>query len=133
MVLAGAPTAEIRDDAARALLEWGLSGFTTRQLAPAGAPVGQALVQDGDADHVSLRTAGELRLALPRGEASDVAMTIRYHGPLIAPVAEGDEVATLHLEIAGQPPFDVPLEAAASVAQAGFLRRISNGLTGWLR
>lgn len=131
IVLAGAPTTQIRDDAARALLEWSLSGFTTRQLAPAGVRVGQALVQDGSAAQVPLRTAQPVRLSLPVGEEADVTMTVRYQGPLLAPVAAGDRVAVLHLEIAGQPPVDVPLEAAASVEQAGFFRRIGNGLSGW--
>jgi D-alanyl-D-alanine carboxypeptidase (penicillin-binding protein 5/6) len=131
LVLAGAPTAEIRDDAARALLEWSLSGFTTRQLAPAGASVGQALVQDGSQASVPLRTAAPVRLSLPVGEAAAVTMTVRYQGPLLAPLDEGDQVATLHLDIAGHPALDVPLEAATSVAKAGFFRRIGNGLAGW--
>ncbi len=132
MVLAGAPTTEIRDHAARAFLEWGFSGFAMQQLAPAGRAMGYAMVQDGAAARVALRTAADVQIALPVDAEAEVEMSIHYHGPLIAPVAEGDEVATLHLEIAGQPPFEAPLVAAGSVAKAGFFRRISNGLSGWL-
>ena len=131
IVLAGAQTTEVRDDAARALLEWSLSGIATRQLAPAGTPVGQALVQDGSTGRVPLRTVHPVRLSLPVGEEAEVTMSLRYQGPLVAPIAEGDRVATLHLDIAGQPGLDVPLEAATSVEQAGFFRRIGNGLSGW--
>ena len=132
MVLAGAPSSEIRDMAARDLLEWGFSDFTVRQLAPAGTLVGHALVQDGDAARVPLRTARAVGLALRQGAAPVTRMSIRYQGPLQAPIAEGVQVAQLHVEIAGQPAYDLPLEAATDVGQAGFLRRIANGLAGFL-
>lgn len=131
MVLAGAPSSEIRNAAARDLLNWGFADFAVRQLAPAGTLVGHALVQDGDTARVPLRAAHALELALPQGAAPVTRMSIRYRGPLQAPIAEGTQVAQLHIEIEGQPAFDLPLEAAADVGKAGFLRRMANGLTGF--
>lgn len=132
MVLAGAPTAQIRDAAARDLLEWGFADFTVRRLAPAGTMLGHALVQNGDAERVPLRAVRAVGLAFPQGAAPATKLSIRYEGPLEAPIVEGDDVAQLHVEIDGQPAYDVPLEAAANVGRAGILRRIINGFAGFI-
>ena len=130
MVLAGAPTSEIRDVTARALLEWGFSNFTTATLADRGVILGRARVQDGAARHVALRTARPVVVSTPAGSAARATFSIRYQGPVAAPIAEGDPIARLHVEVEGLPPFDVPLEAAAPVEKAGFWHRLGNGLAG---
>lgn len=132
VVLAAAPSGDVRNDAARRLLEWGYAEFTPTVLVPGGTQVGTALVQDGEAGSVPLRVADAVRAALPRGGAlGRVEMVIHYRGPVKAPIAAGDEIARLELTIDGQPSLDVPLVAAAAVAKAGFFTRIGNGLSGW--
>lgn len=130
MVIAGAPTSNLRNDTARALLEWGFRNFTTTLLAEQGVTVGEARVQDGSARTVPLRTARPVQISRPVGTRGAVQLAIRYQGPLTAPVHEGDHVAALIITPDGLPPYEVPLEAAASVEQAGFLRRLANGLVG---
>lgn len=131
VVLAGSPSARLRDDAARALLEWGFANFATRLLTEQGVTIGQARVQEGDARHVPLRTSRPVVLTRPVGQQDSPArLTIRYRGPLQAPIAEGDVVASLRVEMDGVPPYDVPLEAAESVGEAGALDRLGNGLAG---
>jgi hypothetical protein len=49
---------------------------------------------------------------------------------LQAPIAEGDVVASLRVEMGSMPPFEVPLEAAEAVGEAGVLDRLGNGLAG---
>jgi serine-type D-Ala-D-Ala carboxypeptidase (penicillin-binding protein 5/6) len=130
MVIAGAPTSQLRDDAARAFLEWGFSAFSTRLMAPEGMRIGEATVQGGATDRVGLRAAREIRLAFPVGQAPVAVTTIRYDGPIEAPIAAGEAIATLHVEIDGQPPLDLPLLAAEEVPEAGFFRRLALGLAG---
>lgn len=131
VVLAGAPSARLRNDAARGLLEWGFANFSSRLLTEQGVTIGQARVQEGDARHVPLRTSRPVVLTRPLGQQeTPPRLSIRYRGPLQAPIVEGDVVASLHVEAAGIPPFDVPLEAAKSVGEAGVLDRLGNGLAG---
>jgi D-alanyl-D-alanine carboxypeptidase (penicillin-binding protein 5/6) len=131
VVLAGAPDARRRDKSARDLLEWGFSEFTMRVLAEQGSAIGEAKVQNGAATKVPLRAGRVIGFALPEGAAGAVSTSIRYHGPVSAPIAEGDHIADLRVEIDGQPPFDIPLVAAENVAEAGFLMRIFNGFLGF--
>lgn len=132
VVLAGSPTARLRDDAARALLEWGFANFTTRLLTEQGVTIGQARVQEGDARLVPLRTSRPVVVAQPVGQPGSTRLEIRYLGPLQAPIAEGDVVAALRVETGSMPAFEVPLEAARSVGKAGILDRLGNGLAGLL-
>lgn len=130
VVLAGVPNARLRDESARALLEWGFANFTARMLAEQGVIIGRARVQQGSARHVDLRTARPVVLTRPAGRGGAPRFSIRYHGPLLAPIDEGAEVASLHVEIDGLPAYDVPLEATADVGVAGPLDRLGNGLLG---
>ncbi|MDE1466748.1 D-alanyl-D-alanine carboxypeptidase family protein [Aurantiacibacter sp. D1-12] len=133
MVLASAPTTEIRDDAARALLEWGFANFERATLAEAGAIIGSAEVQDGSAQRVNLRLEHDFAVALPVGstpERWDVAIV--YRGPIEAPVAAGEIVARLRLSVDGEIALEAPLLAAADVEEANVLERISNAFGSWI-
>ncbi|MES2699145.1 MAG: D-alanyl-D-alanine carboxypeptidase family protein [Pseudomonadota bacterium] len=130
VVLAAAPNARLRNDTARALLEWGFRNFTSTPLAQQGATVGRARVQDGSAQHVALRTSRWVGINRTPGITGKPDISIRYHGPLVAPISEGDVVASLHVEIAGMPPYDVPLEAASTVTEANAFQRLYNGVAG---
>jgi D-alanyl-D-alanine carboxypeptidase (penicillin-binding protein 5/6) len=52
MVIAGAPTARIRNQTARDLLRWGFDAFESRQVLPDDTAVGEASVQNGAARSV---------------------------------------------------------------------------------
>jgi D-alanyl-D-alanine carboxypeptidase (penicillin-binding protein 5/6) len=51
-------------------------------------------------------------------------MKIRYEGPLVAPIAKGQEVAQLVVTTGDTPPQVVPLVAGEDVGKAGFFGRI---------
>lgn len=132
MVLAGSPSARVRDKAARDLLEWGFAEFEQRTVLPGGTKVGNALVQDGEKGSVALRTPDEVVAALPRGRDGALTMAIIYRGPVEAPIATGDRIARLKVQIDGEPAMDVPLEAAEDIPLAGPFQRIRNAITHWL-
>ena len=55
-------------------------------------------------------------------------MKIRYQGPLVAPIAKGQEVAQLVITTGDTRPQVVPLVAGEDVGEAGFFGRIWSGL-----
>ena len=59
-----------------------------------------------------------------------ISLTIRYKGPLKAPIEAGAEVAEMEVVIEGQPKFHVPLVAGEAVARANWWQRLRNGLVG---
>lgn len=130
LVLAGVDNSRLRGRLARAYIEWGFSAFERRRLFDAGAIIGSARVQNGDARSVALKTAGPVTINLPRGSAAALTATIRYDGPLRAPLAAGDEVAILEVAATGAPPARIPLYAAEGIGMAGPLDRITNTIAG---
>lgn len=130
LVIAGAPSAGLRNQVARDLMRWGFDSFEPRSLLPAAASVGRARVQDGALGFVGLETADEVLASLPARDQGQVRFAIRYRGPIEAPIAAGQQVAWLRVVVPGQQPNDVPLVAAEAVPKASPLQRLFNGLAG---
>lgn len=132
IVIGGAQTEAGRAQAARELLEWGFAAWDSRPLFGKGAVVGQAAVQDGEAGSVDLVAPALLNVSVPRGTRLKVSLTLRYRGPIIAPVAKGTTVGHLDVALDGRTTAEVPLIAGHDVAQAGPFDRLVNGLAGLL-
>jgi len=130
MVIAAAPTASIRNSTARDLLRWGFEAFESRTILPRDMQVGQVKVQNGASSAVALRTEQAILASVPQDHTHDVRLSIRYRGPIEAPIAEGQRVAFLRVEVPGQLPHDVPLVASEQVERANALQRLRNGLVG---
>lgn len=131
MVVAGAKTEAERAAISRQLLEWGFSAWRKFALFPANTLVGTAQVQDGTEHSVGLLAPRDIYAAIPREAAAPAALTIRYNGPIVAPIAEGAEIARLEIRWSQTaPPSHVALRAARAVPRAGPFHRLLNGLAG---
>ncbi|MFA6220298.1 MAG: D-alanyl-D-alanine carboxypeptidase family protein [Erythrobacter sp.] len=132
MVVAASPKARDRDRAARSFIEWGFSAFDSAPLFAKDAVVAVARVQDGASATVELKGRGPIRIAVPHGRKPKIAITVRYEGPLRAPIRAGEEVAELVVEIEGMPQAHLPLVAGAAVGEANAFQRLLNGVRRWL-
>src|SRR5206468_11512711 len=111
------------------LIQWGFSSWSDRRLFAPGAKVGTAQVQMGCSSQVPLLAPRTLAVTVPAGLASGAtSMKIRYEGPLVAPIAKGQEVAQLVITTSDTPPQVVPLIAGEDVGRAGFFGRLWLGL-----
>lgn len=133
MVVGAMGSSRDRAEVSRNLVEWGFDGFQRKSLFGKAAVVGQAEVQDGDRFSVDLTTSHPVVLACPSRSACEQDATIRYRGPLRAPIEKGEHVADLVVATPGLPDTVIPLEAADKVEQASFPRRVVNGLAGVFR
>lgn len=133
IIVGGAHSEDQRAAASRELLEWGFRATETTLLFAKGVTVGQAEVQGGDARRIALVAPRGASLTMNRGDRRRPIITIRYRGPLVAPIAKGAEVAQLEIAVAGRVVNRVPLTAASSVNRAGPFDRLVNGVAGLLR
>ncbi|MDE2405540.1 MAG: D-alanyl-D-alanine carboxypeptidase, partial [Sphingomonadales bacterium] len=134
MVIAHMPNGKERARVSRALLDWGFAAWESRRIYPAGRILADAEVQQGDAASVGLETAQAIDMTMPRGVTAPVKARVRYNGPLVAPIAKGQEVAILEVRVGQQPPAEVPLVASADVARVDSVAaRLRAGLSGLLR
>ena len=128
-VLAGMDSWNQRVQESTRLIQWGFGAWTDKPLFKAGAKVGTAKVQMGSSSEVPLVAGRDLAVTVPAGLSSGTTqMKIRYDGPLVAPIAKGQEVAQLVITTSDTPPQVVPLVAGEDVGKAGFFSRVWIGL-----
>ena len=132
LVIGHAATEPGRAAAAKALAEWGYQAWDGHAFLFPGFVVGTAKVQGGAVRWVKLGVPRAFTLSLPKGSVAQVRGQIVYAGPLRAPLAKGQQVAQLRLQLAGQPVHTVPLVTLDAVESAGAIDRIVNALLGLL-
>ncbi|MEE4154048.1 MAG: D-alanyl-D-alanine carboxypeptidase family protein [Erythrobacter sp.] len=131
VVIGGSYSGRERNAAARGLVEWGFSQFERRALYAKAASVSEARVQNGNMRAVGLVTDRPVIVNVPQGAGGELSLTVRYDGPLRAPIAAGEQIATLVITAPGMAPARVPLVAREEVKEANLFERIANGVVGW--
>ncbi len=127
VVVGGAKTEARRADAARELLEFGFGTWKSRWLFTKGQVVATARVQGGTSPRVRMQTASRVSFANYDPQAR-VSATAVYDGPIKAPIAKGAVIGRMRIVAGNGAEAEVPLVAADSVDEAGFLDRLMNGL-----
>jgi D-alanyl-D-alanine carboxypeptidase (penicillin-binding protein 5/6) len=127
MVVAGLSSFNQRIEESVRFMEWGFSAWQTRPLFSQNQRVGEAQVQLGGDDTVSLVAQRPIAVTFPSGLGQDVRARIVYQGPIKAPIRQGQHVADL-IVTAGGVEQRMPLVAEQEVGEAGFFGRIWAGL-----
>ncbi len=120
IVVNGLDSTQARAEESGALLEWGLQRFKNHTLLSAGDVVDQAPVALGRENTVDLNVGKEIVVTLPKGGEKAIEVTVKYKGPLITPIAQGQEVGTLEIKLPYDQVITVPLYAAQAVEAQGF-------------
>ncbi|WP_260922456.1 D-alanyl-D-alanine carboxypeptidase family protein [Novosphingobium sp. 9] len=127
LVLAASATPKIRDDAAKALMEWGFSGWQAHHLFDKGATITAARVQNGAQRTVPLVADREVHATVLTGTDPKITLTAHYDGPLRAPITRGQKVGDLEIRVGNLPAGHIALYAREDVPVAGPVDRIVNG------
>jgi D-alanyl-D-alanine carboxypeptidase (penicillin-binding protein 5/6) len=133
-VLAGMKSWNERVQQSTRLIQWGFQAWQDKPLFKSGAEVARAKVQMGDSSEVPLVAPRDLAVSIPAGLSltRQMKVTVRYDGPIKAPIRKGDEVAQLVVTTGDTQPQVVPLVAGADVGEAGFFGRAWIGLKSLL-
>ena len=117
MVIAGLKTINERRQEAQSLLDWGFRQFRPVDVYAKGDRVGQARVWGGTSRSVPLLAGDNVRVALTPQEQELAEVKLAYNGPLIAPVAQGQQVGSVRFIVDGITVADVPVVTASAVAE----------------
>ncbi|MEM6897609.1 MAG: D-alanyl-D-alanine carboxypeptidase family protein [Pseudomonadota bacterium] len=123
-VITGLDTVRDRAEESGRIVNWAFRQFAEKVAAPAGTRIADAEVHMGDARSVGLTPAEDMLILVPTIGAGEIEAHIRYDSPLIAPIAEGQEIGELVVDIPGFAPTSVPLVASEAVARGGFGPRL---------
>ncbi len=129
----GAKDDAARFDAAQRLLDWGFRRFETRLLYAAEVPATKVRVWLGDDPVLPLGVAQNLYLTLPRGDHERLRARLTVHDRQTAPIARGQKVGTLTLELNGKSYAEHPLVAMKEIGAGNALQRAWDELRLWLQ
>jgi D-alanyl-D-alanine carboxypeptidase (penicillin-binding protein 5/6) len=130
-VVLGTDTANLRADESAKLLGYGLNFFDTPRLYAKGSPIAKAVVYKGEVDHVAAGFDRDQFITVAKGATSRIQAQIQLQPKLVAPIAAGQVIGTVHLSLDGQNLGDLPLKALASIPQAGLFGRMVDSVKLW--
>lgn len=134
-VVLGTASDQARAQETLALLHYGARAFDAVKLYDQGQALTQLKIYKGAKNTVGAGFAADFVLSLPKGVAGGDRLKAEVHSkqPLIAPVKQGDPIATLRLTVDGKPYGEHPLVALADVPVAGILGRAWDAVKLWFQ
>jgi len=133
-VLLNTTSANARADESQRLLNWGFTAFETVRLFEAGQAIVSPPVWKGASAEAHLGTTAALFVTVPKGDAAKLQTRVERTDPLVAPLAKGQRVGTLKVNLAnGGTVTEVPLLVQQEVPLAGILGRAWDSIRLWIK
>jgi serine-type D-Ala-D-Ala carboxypeptidase (penicillin-binding protein 5/6) len=123
-MVGGLPSDRARAEETQAIVKWAFGAFDIVRFYDKDQPVAQADVWLGAAPQVPIVAPRDLQLLVPREERQGMKARVLYSGPIEAPIAAGQKLATLEVSVPGKDPVDFDLVAGADVPRGGLMTRI---------
>ncbi len=124
LVVNGLESTRERSRESERLLDWGFREFSNYALFKPGETVTEAEVWLGESGTVPLVVPTDVKLTLGRRARRGLTATVRYTGPVPAPIIEGRQIAVMEISAPDTETVTVPLLAGASVSRLGFFGRL---------
>jgi D-alanyl-D-alanine carboxypeptidase (penicillin-binding protein 5/6) len=128
LVINGLKSEHERINEARRLLDIGFREFKDYRIAGKGDVVATAQLWGGAKDAVGVTVKEPLQVMMPVDSRPQMKVTLRYDGPVHAPVAAGQQIGTLTVSVPGKPDKVVPAVASEAIPSNGFLDKMMTGL-----
>ena len=122
-VLLGANSEAARATESQKLLNFGFQFYDTAKLYDKNQAVSTVKVWKGSANTVKAGFTHDLFMSIPKGAAEKLKATVETQQPLLAPIAAGQKIGTLRVELDGKPYGEFPVVALEQVPLAGILGR----------
>ena len=132
-VVLGADSEATRATESQKLLNWGYTAYNAVKLFDAGQAVVTPTVWKGAQSSVKVGAFQALVVAVAGGSAGGLTTQVLRTDPLLAPLANGQQVATLRVLQGDKVVREMPLVALEAVPQAGFLSRTWDAMRLWIR
>jgi len=110
------------------MLNYGYSAYDTVRLYKAGQVIETPRVYKGAEDTVRIGVKADQYITVPKGLADKAKPQIEHIDPLIAPIADGQQVGTVKLVSDGKVISQFPIVALQAVPQAGVVGRVWDSL-----
>jgi D-alanyl-D-alanine carboxypeptidase (penicillin-binding protein 5/6) len=122
-MISGLDSVRDRAEEAEKIANWAFRQFTQKTLLEGNKRIAEADVWLGKKPTVGLIAKDDIIGLIPYTTTEEVSMSVVYDGPLEAPIAAGDDVAKLRVDVPGMEPVFYPLYAEADVGPGGVFTR----------
>ena len=123
-IVLGAPNDNARATESQKLLNYGFQFFESHLVYKAGQVIATQKVWKGTDNKLAATVFNDLYVTLPKGEYARAKARVISKQPLIAPVAQGQEIGRIQFTIDGKLVDEQKLVAAKEVKVAGIFGRI---------
>lgn len=132
-VVMGTASESARAAETEKLLAYGFRYFQTTSLYQAGQQVSTSRVWAGKTQEVTLGIPNNIVLTLPKGREQALQAKMHINEIIKAPIAIGQELGNLTVELDGQLLVNTPIVALQPVEEAGFFARLIDNLKLFFR
>jgi D-alanyl-D-alanine carboxypeptidase (penicillin-binding protein 5/6) len=132
-VVLGAASESARAIEAQKLLNYGFQFYDSVQLYQSGKAVSSLRVWKGAERAVSAGFFTDRYVALPKGQAQNLKLSLEAVEPLLAPVIKGQRVGTVKVTLDGKQVDAYPLLALQDVAPASLFGRAWDTVRLWFK
>ncbi len=128
-VMTGLSSMKERSEEANKIMSWGFREFDNYTILKKGAKVADIPVWYGTSKDVPMVVSEDVVRTLKKSKSDEVKVIASYDKPVKAPVKAGQQLGVVKVELPGQDTLEVPLVAAADVAEVGLWGRIRKNLS----
>lgn len=130
-VVMGTSSTQARAEESLKLLNYGFQHYEDVLLYKKDEPVDKMPVYKGSRNSVAVGYPYNFYVPVPRGMRDKIKTKLLYPHPVIAPIAIGQRVGTLRVELNGKPYIDYPVFSLEPVGQAGWFGRMIDSIRLW--
>ena len=126
-VVLGTETEKLRSSEGQRLLNYGFQNYETFKLYSKDQSVSNKRIWKGTSKHLNIGFGTDRYLTIPKGQRDALKATLETRQPMLAPIARGQQLGTLHLTLNDKPYLDLPVVALEDIPLANvFSRGVDN-------
>lgn len=114
-VLLGSTSNKLRASEGQEILDYGFRFFETHQLYQANQPLNTERVWQGQTDKLPLGLETPLYVTIPKGQYEQLQATLQVNRRLMAPIAKGQTIGTLRINLGDEIISERPLIALIAI------------------
>ncbi len=122
-VVLGAETEKLRSSESQRLLNYGFQNYETIKLYNKDQAVTYKRIWKGTEKHLNIGFSTDRYLTIPKGQRDALKATLETRQPMLAPIARGQQLGTLHLSLNDKPYLDLPIVALEDIPLANIFSR----------
>jgi D-alanyl-D-alanine carboxypeptidase (penicillin-binding protein 5/6) len=130
-VVLGTASAKSRIDGSQSLINYGFRFFETRLLFKAGEEITTTRIWKSANETSQLGLLEDLHITIPRGSYNDLQSVLNVPAVLLAPVAEGQPLAEININLNGDTLVSEPLRALGDNPSGSIWQRTRDGISLW--